>query len=143
MERSQRSESANEADLTKGMEHMRFYVSVPAGQEAKKQEPLRSEDQGGVHADGSRSGNDVYGVPACAIQPHRKTTAIRSTNLTPNPQKRSDPFQFGSRYLTENDDIFEFNAWDHVEVDDAFKSFAEEQFLKQRENPASAYHQSM
>src|SRR5438046_3170201 len=43
-------------------------------------------------------------------------------------QKRSDPFQFGSRYLQENDDVFEFNAWDHVETDDTYKEYAEQQF---------------
>ncbi|KAI0167085.1 methyltransferase [Hypoxylon sp. FL1284] len=53
--------------------------------------------------------------------------------------KRSDPFQFGSRYLQENDDVFEFNAWDHVETDDAYKEYAEQQFAKQRESPVSDF----
>jgi hypothetical protein len=54
-------------------------------------------------------------------------------------QKRSDPFQFGSRYLQEDDNVFEFNAWDHVETDDAYKEYAEQQFAMQRQSPASDF----
>lgn len=60
-----------------------------------------------------------------------------------NNMKRSDPFQFGSRYLQENDDIFEFNAWDHVETDDSYKEYAEIQYAKQRESPVSDFDKSM
>jgi tRNAThr (cytosine32-N3)-methyltransferase len=56
--------------------------------------------------------------------------------------KRSDPFQFGSRYLQENDDVFEFNAWDHVETDDTYKEYAEQQFQMQRESPVSDFDKS-
>ncbi|KAH8909117.1 actin binding protein [Coniochaeta sp. PMI_546] len=54
-------------------------------------------------------------------------------------QKRSDPFQFGSRYLNQDDDEFEFNAWDHVEPDDVFKEYAEKQYAMQREAPVSDF----
>lgn len=54
-------------------------------------------------------------------------------------QKRSDPFQFGSRYLEQEDDVFEFNAWDHVETDDAYKEYAEQQFAMQRQAPVSDF----
>jgi len=54
-------------------------------------------------------------------------------------QKRSDPFQFGSRYLEEKDDVFEFNAWDHVETDDTYKEYAEQQYAMQRESPVSDF----
>ncbi|PYH72843.1 tRNA(Thr) (cytosine(32)-N(3))-methyltransferase [Aspergillus vadensis CBS 113365] len=66
------------------------------------------------------------------IAPHR-------SHDPSNNQKRSDPFQFGSRYLEEGDDVFEFNAWDHVEPDDEFKAFAEVQYSKQRETPVSDF----
>ncbi|OJJ77076.1 hypothetical protein ASPBRDRAFT_112551 [Aspergillus brasiliensis CBS 101740] len=66
------------------------------------------------------------------IAPHR-------SHDPSNNQKRSDPFQFGSRYLEEGDDVFEFNAWDHVEPDDEFKAFAEVQYSKQRETPVSEF----
>ncbi|PHH91045.1 hypothetical protein CDD83_1884 [Cordyceps sp. RAO-2017] len=56
-----------------------------------------------------------------------------------NNLKRSDPFQFGSRYLTEEDDVFEFNAWDHVETDDTYKEYAERQFEMQRQAPVSDF----
>ncbi|KAI1261247.1 methyltransferase [Xylariaceae sp. FL1019] len=53
--------------------------------------------------------------------------------------KRSDPFMFGSRYLEEGDDVFEFNAWDHVETDDVYKEYSEQQFAKQRASPVSEF----
>lgn len=67
--------------------------------------------------------------------PHRSHD--RNNNL-----KRSDPFQFGSRYLLPEDDVFEFNAWDHVETDDAYREYAEMQFVKQREAPVSEFDKS-
>lgn len=68
----------------------------------------------------------------------RKVPAHRSHDPQYN-QKRSDPFQFGSRYLNEDDDVFEFNAWDHVETDDAYKEYAEQQFALQRQSPVSDF----
>ncbi|KAJ5145332.1 tRNA(Thr) (cytosine(32)-N(3))-methyltransferase [Penicillium atrosanguineum] len=56
-----------------------------------------------------------------------------------NNLKRSDPFQFGSRYLEKGDDVFEFNAWDHVEPDDEFKAYAEGQYEKQRAAPVTDF----
>lgn len=56
--------------------------------------------------------------------------------------KRCDPFRFGSRYLGENDNVYEFNAWDHVETDDAYKEYAEIQYTKQREAPVSDFDKS-
>jgi hypothetical protein len=69
------------------------------------------------------------------VPPHR------SHNPENNP-KRSDPFQFGSRLLSEEDNVYEFNAWDHVETDDAYKEYAEEQFAKQRQAPVSDFDKS-
>ncbi|KAI1255864.1 hypothetical protein MGN70_002605 [Eutypa lata] len=63
-------------------------------------------------------------------------------HLSHDPQynmKRSDPFQFGSRYLQQEDDVFEFNAWDHVETDDTYKEYAEQQYEKQRQSPVSDF----
>lgn len=66
------------------------------------------------------------------IPPHRSHDP--SNNL-----KRSDPFQFGSRYLEEGDDIYEFNAWDHVETDATYKEYAEIQYTRQRDAPVSDF----
>lgn len=66
-------------------------------------------------------------------------------HLSHDPQtnlKRTDPFQFGSRLLSEEDNVFEFNAWDHVETDDAYKEYSELQFAKQRESPVSDFDKS-
>ncbi|KAL1957573.1 hypothetical protein VTO42DRAFT_5684 [Malbranchea cinnamomea] len=54
-------------------------------------------------------------------------------------EKRKDPFQFGSRYLEEGDDVFEYNAWDHVETDPEYRQFAELQYAKQRAHPVSDF----
>ncbi|EED16265.1 actin binding protein, putative [Talaromyces stipitatus ATCC 10500] len=57
--------------------------------------------------------------------------------------KRTDPFAFGQRYLEEGDDVFSYNAWDHVETDEDYKAYAELQYAKQRENPASDWHKAL
>ena len=57
-------------------------------------------------------------------------------------QKRSDPFQFGSRLLGQEDNVFEFNAWDHVETDDTYKEYAEQQYAMQRQAPVSDFDKS-
>jgi len=53
--------------------------------------------------------------------------------------KRSNPFQFGSRYLLPTDDPYEFNAWDHVETDATYKAHAEASYAFQRASPVSAF----
>lgn len=53
--------------------------------------------------------------------------------------KRSDPFQFGQRHLTESDDVFTFNAWDHVVPDDAHYEYCEAQYASQRATPVSDF----
>ena len=80
----------------------------------------------------------------CAIdrsedkQPGAETLSHRSHDPR-NNLKRSDPFKFGSRYLEEGDDVYEFNAWDHVTPDDAYYAYAEEQYAAQREHPVSDF----
>lgn len=56
--------------------------------------------------------------------------------------KRSDPFQFGQRFLTKEDDIFEYNAWDHVTPDDAHFEYCESQYAAQRASPVSDFDKS-
>ena len=73
--------------------------------------------------------------PPQTIPPHR-------SHDPQNNLKRSDPFQFGSRYLNQEDNVFEFNAWDHVETDDTYKEYAEQQYAKQREAPVSDFDKS-
>lgn len=82
-------------------------------------------------------------------QPAAESASTENQELPPhrshdpdNNLKRTDPFQFGSRYLTEQDNVFEFNAWDHVETDDAYKEYAEQQFEKQRQSPVSDFDKS-
>lgn len=56
--------------------------------------------------------------------------------------KRVDPFQFGQRFLSAEDNVYEFNAWDHVQQDDEYKEWAEGQIAKQREAPVSDFDKS-
>ncbi len=101
--------------LPKSMEHIRYAITV---------EPLR----------GKKSGNDETHESIEAVG----DASIRSHSAS-HDQKRSDPFMFGSRYLEEGDDVYEFNAWDHVEVDDSYRDFAEEQYARQRDAPVSDF----
>ncbi|KAI0472001.1 methyltransferase [Xylariaceae sp. FL0804] len=81
---------------------------------------------------------------ALTVQDDTEASAVPA-HRNHDPQynmKRSDPFQFGSRYLEAGDDVFEFNAWDHVETDDAYKEYAEQQFAKQRASPVSDFDKS-
>lgn len=111
--------------LSKGMEHIRYAVTVP---ETKSQTPP-TEDKTPVGGEEA-----AYGVPAY-YQPQRRP----ATDSRQNPQKRTDPFQFGSRFLEEGDDIFAYNAWDHVETDDAYKDFITQQTELQRSSPVSDF----
>lgn len=49
---------------------------------------------------------------------------------------------FGSRYLEEGDNVFEFNAWDHVETDAAYEEYAQQQYEMQRQSPVSDWDKS-
>lgn len=80
-------------------------------------------------------GGSSQEVTETEVPPHRSHDPA-------NNLKRTDPFQFGSRYLGEGDDVFEFNAWDHVETDDAYKEYAERQFEMQRQSPVSDFDKS-
>ncbi|PSN65058.1 methyltransferase [Corynespora cassiicola Philippines] len=119
------------------MEHMRFAVTHDPVANPSASKP--SSGTSSPPASTSTSPppeSDAYGVPA-SYAPVRKP-ATRSHDPA-NNQKRTDPFSFGSRYLEEGDDIFEFNAWDHVEVDASYQAFSEEQFSRQRSEPVSDF----
>jgi tRNAThr (cytosine32-N3)-methyltransferase len=122
--------------LSKAMEHMRFAVTVdPIPHTSSSTPPPEASNSTSAPAHDPTE-NDAYGVPA-SLQPVR---AAPSRSHDPgNNQKRSDPFAFGSRYLEEGDNIFEFNAWDHVTVDSNYLAFSEEQYSRQRQEPVSEY----
>lgn len=91
----------------------------------------------------------VENLSALTIQDSAAATEPPQPQLPPHLShdpatngKRTDPFQFGSRFLSEEDNVFEFNAWDHVETDDTYKEYAELQYAKQREAPVSPFDKS-
>jgi tRNAThr (cytosine32-N3)-methyltransferase len=125
--------------LSKAMEHMRFAVTVdPIPHASTPTPPTDSSEptQPSSVPSPQVTENDAYGVPA-SFAPVRQP-ASRSHDPT-NNQKRSDPFAFGSRFLEEGDNIFEFNAWDHVSVDSTYQAFSEEQYTRQRQDPVSDF----
>ncbi|PVH96522.1 methyltransferase, partial [Periconia macrospinosa] len=116
------------SQLSKGMEHMRFAVTAdPIARTTTTSPPTTTTPL---------PESDAYGVPA-SIAPIRH--APHRSHSPSNNQKRTDPFAFGSRYLEEGDDIFEFNAWDHVQVDETYREFSEQQYSKQRSEPVNDF----
>lgn len=128
--------------LSKSMEHIRYAVTVdpiPHSGTPTPPSAVQSPLSGATSPPISTSTeplpeSDAYGVPA-SFAPIRNPAA--RSHSPSNNQKRTDPFAFGSRYLEEGDDIFEFNAWDHVTVDPSYKEFIKEQYEKQRAEPVS------
>lgn len=85
--------------------------------------------------------------PATQTVNHGQDGCVFSGNVVPphlshdskTNAKRTDPFQFGQRYLTESDDVFEYNAWDHVQPDPSHFEFCESQYAAQRAAPVSDF----
>lgn len=88
-------------------------------------------------ADTESSISHTAGTLSCRtdIPPHR------SHDPTTNA-KRTHPFQFGQRYLEADDDVFAYNAWDHVTPDPSHDSYCQEQYASQRLHPVSAFDQT-
>jgi tRNAThr (cytosine32-N3)-methyltransferase len=114
--------------LSKAMEHIRYAVTVDPVLSPKPSTPPTTST--------SETDSDAYGVPA-SFQPVRR--APHRSHSPSNNQKRTDPFAFGSRFLEEGDDIFEFNAWDHVETDATYREFSKQQYAKQRQDPVNDF----
>jgi tRNAThr (cytosine32-N3)-methyltransferase len=110
--------------LSKSMEHMRFAVTADPIPHSSTPIPRTHSLHPPQTTQSEPTESDAYGVPA-SFAPVR-APASRSHDPT-NNQKRSDPF------------AFEFNAWDHVSVDDTYKQFSEEQFERQRADPVSDF----
>ena len=82
-------------------------------------------------------------IQTIARQANPPTQSSHPSSTAPleNHLKRTSPFEFGSRYLSSTDDVFAWNAWDHVDPsqDSAFVSYANAQYTFQRENAASEF----
>lgn len=145
------SKKTPKQQLSKGMEHIRQIVTVSPSSPSSPPSSSSTTTTTTRHSTPTilpstpptaltdsaedTQGTPAYGVPA-AFEPVRKPATDLSKE---NSEKRADPFQFGSRYLEEGDDIFAYNAWDHVETDDAYKSFILEQTEFQRNSPVSDF----
>lgn len=80
----------------------------------------------------------THGEPHGIIPEAVETPAHRSHDPSSN-LKRTDPFKFGSRLLQEDDNVYEFNAWDHVTPDNTYYAYAEAQYANQRASPVSDF----
>lgn len=99
----------------------------------------------GLGVDGNGTSLSTEQLTALDMDISEESTATVPAHRSHDPTsnlKRSDPFQFGSRFLEEGDNVFEFNAWDHVETDDAYKAYSEQQLAKQRQSPVSDFDKS-
>lgn len=89
--------------------------------------------------DKEASSLNLQDLPTQTTEP---AAAVLDPSRSHDPEvnkKQSDPFAFGNRHLKEDDDVYEFNAWDNVEPDDDHLAFTEVQFAKQRESPVSDF----
>ena len=80
-------------------------------------------------------------TPALSELRDRNMVLPSNGNETSN-SKPGGPFEFGQRFLTEDVDVFAHNAWDHVEPDAEYLSFAEAQYKLQRSSPVSDWDKS-
>jgi len=71
------------------------------------------------------------------------TTESNTPPSTTSRRNRDDPFQFGQRYLTEEDDVWQHNAWDHVEWGEEQKLEAERQLAEQKQTPVSDFDKNL
>lgn len=94
------------------------------------------------HLNAEVSSLNLQDLPSPTTEPISSTTEVLDPSRSHDPttnKKRSDPFEFGNRNLKEDDNVYEFNAWDNVQPDEAHQAFAELQFAKQRESPVSDF----
>lgn len=103
---------------------------------------LAAQKEAAIDSSPSSAGDAALADNLASLQVQDQTSSATPPHLSHDPQnnmKRSDPFQFGSRLLSEEQNVYEFNAWDHVETDDTYKEYAELQYAKQRESPVSDF----
>ena len=94
--------------------------------------------------------SDPVGVQHPAADNSDTAKCLTSAELVPphlshdpaSNAKRSDPFQFGQRYLGDDDDVFAYNAWDHVAPDAEHYEYCESQYASQRASPVSDFDQN-
>ncbi|CUS13165.1 unnamed protein product, partial [Tuber aestivum] len=58
----------------------------------------------------------------------------------PKAPKDPTPFRFGTRLLTDPSSVFEHNAWDHVETDEAYRATSAAQISFQRSRPVDPFN---
>ncbi|EJD48093.1 methyltransferase [Auricularia subglabra TFB-10046 SS5] len=77
------------------------------------------------------------------------TELMQDVTLEPQPAKsassvhnRDEPPPFGSRYLTNEEDIFTKNAWDHVPAPEGYDDFVNAALEKQRGKPVTDFEKT-
>jgi len=75
-----------------------------------------------------------------AITPTATMTQDPLSTPPPNGPKDPTPFKFGTRLLTDPSNVFEHNAWDHVETDEAYRAASAAQISFQRSRPVDPFN---
>lgn len=81
-------------------------------------------------------------LPLPTTLPDITQLALESPSTTPPPNGPKDPtpFKFGTRLLTDPSSVFEHNAWDHVETDEAYRAASAAQISFQRSRPVDPFN---
>ncbi|PVV03891.1 hypothetical protein BB560_001619 [Smittium megazygosporum] len=62
-------------------------------------------------------------------------SSAKEHNDTPNSESSADQPGFGGRILSDQDNVFDFNAWDNVEPDEEYLDYAKERISFHEQNP--------
>ncbi|KIV94662.1 hypothetical protein PV10_02406 [Exophiala mesophila] len=107
--------------------------------------PDRGEPDTGIPADPIPnpaeldSALSTLALDESALSPSHSPVPPHLSHSPSSNAKRSDPFEFGHRTLSADDDVFTYNAWDHVVPDSSHISFCESQYAAQRSAPVSDF----
>lgn len=73
-----------------------------------------------------------------------KEPSLEPESKEPSRVERGDrPYEFGKRFLTDEEDVWKFNAWDHVEWGPDQKEEAERQLAAQAQTPVNEFDKKL
>ncbi|RPB01047.1 methyltransferase [Choiromyces venosus 120613-1] len=79
-------------------------------------------------------------IAQLSLEPDSPTPTTAPPPKDPKAPKDPTPFKFGTRLLTDPSSVFEHNAWDHVETDEAYRATSTAQISFQRSRPVDPFN---